>query len=291
MSVLPDTGLAAYNTLVTMRLPEASLVALIVGLHAAAEQPPPAKKVVRQMVGLGPIRSWKQLRAIDGFGRRRQANLRQILGSSSFSKTLSTLLAALNDVPAPVPPPDVDFGMSDEEFASLMGLAQPFSSSRRSHPLGEGVTFPPQVARMLRRPHAQIQGDPRPLYGFPFSDRVLGFRDALRRPTPKQALIVGAGYIGAEVGLHWATRGAQVTILDNGPVVLRGYTPEHAAAVQAMLEDAGVMFRFNVTATGWTEQDGKVVVTAHTDEASLTFSADLVMVAVGVQVKAVYWAT
>lgn len=68
---------------------------------------------------------------------------------------------------------------------------------------------------------------PQPLPDVPFSDHVLSSSEALDLPTvPKTLLIVGAGYIGLEMGSVYAGLGSKVTIAEMTPGYLPGVDPD-----------------------------------------------------------------
>jgi dihydrolipoamide dehydrogenase len=114
-----------------------------------------------------------------------------------------------------------------------------------------------------------------PLGGRPLLDRSAG---ADRRP--KHLVVVGAGYIGLELGIAWRKLGAEVAIVEAAGRVLPTYDEEVTKPVLARLRKLGITLHLNCTAQGLTEQgDGLRVRSSQADEYALP--ADKVLVAVG----------
>jgi pyruvate/2-oxoglutarate dehydrogenase complex dihydrolipoamide dehydrogenase (E3) component len=59
-------------------------------------------------------------------------------------------------------------------------------------------------------------------------------------PFPRRLAVIGAGPIGLEFASMFAGFGAEVTVLNRGPQLLRGEEPEVVAALQAVLEGDGI---------------------------------------------------
>jgi NADPH-dependent 2,4-dienoyl-CoA reductase/sulfur reductase-like enzyme len=96
---------------------------------------------------------------------------------------------------------------------------------------------------------------------------------------PKNAVIVGAGYIGMEMAHVLTERGLSVTVLEKLPQLLPGWHEETVAVVEETLSDHGVEFHTDVTVSGAEAgADGRVAAVLTGDG---RFDADLVLVAVG----------
>lgn len=76
---------------------------------------------------------------------------------------------------------------------------------------------------------------------------------------PKEAVVIGAGFIGLEMAENLAKRGLQVTIVEKAPHVLPPLDQEMAAFVQAELVKNGVRVITSQSATRFEDQ-GKVIV-------------------------------
>ncbi|MBL8798127.1 MAG: dihydrolipoyl dehydrogenase [Planctomycetia bacterium] len=99
--------------------------------------------------------------------------------------------------------------------------------------------------------------------------------------VPEHLLVVGAGYIGLELGSVWARLGAKVTVLELLPRILPGMDAEIAGAVQKSLARQGLKFHLGTKVLGATVQGDQVVVRTQHDEKESEFQGDKVLVAVG----------
>jgi 3-phenylpropionate/trans-cinnamate dioxygenase ferredoxin reductase component len=109
-------------------------------------------------------------------------------------------------------------------------------------------------------------------------DDALAIRAALADGSPR-VVIVGAGFIGAEVAATARGRGLEVTVLEALPVPLsRGLGPELGPAVAALHGDHGVRLEVGATvaAIEGTTRVERVVLAEGT-----TIDADLVVVGIG----------
>jgi dihydrolipoamide dehydrogenase len=119
----------------------------------------------------------------------------------------------------------------------------------------------------------------------PFDGKnILSSTEGLSIPqVPKRLLVVGAGYIGVELGSVWNRLGSEVLVLEFLDGCLPASDREMANALQRSLEKQGITFRFNTTAESAKVQGGKVLVTwkARDGSASGTEEVGKVLVAVG----------
>lgn len=75
-------------------------------------------------------------------------------------------------------------------------------------------------------------------------DRIGGSTEALSYPeVPKHVVIIGAGYIGVELGSVWRRLGAQVTVLEFLDHILPGLDAEIAAEASRIFVQQGLEFR------------------------------------------------
>ena len=95
---------------------------------------------------------------------------------------------------------------------------------------------------------------------------------------PKEAVVIGAGFIGLEMAENLAKRGLQVTIVEKAPHVLPPLDQEMAAFVQAELLANGVRVITSQSAIQFEEQ-GKVIVL----ENGQKIASDLTILSVGVE--------
>jgi NADPH-dependent 2,4-dienoyl-CoA reductase/sulfur reductase-like enzyme len=100
--------------------------------------------------------------------------------------------------------------------------------------------------------------------------------------SPQRVVVIGAGFIGAEVASTARAKGLDVTIVEAMPVPLtRGLGPRMGAAVSAIHRDHGVDLRTGVGVAG-IHGDGAGHVTTVALEDGTTLDADVVVVGIGV---------
>src|SRR3954469_393734 len=97
-------------------------------------------------------------------------------------------------------------------------------------------------------------------------------------PIPKHLVVIGAGYIGLELGSVWKRLGAKVTVLEFLDRILPGMDSEIAADARKIFEKQGLEFRLNTRVTSTQAQKDGAVVEC---EGSPPLTADHVLVAVG----------
>ena len=115
----------------------------------------------------------------------------------------------------------------------------------------------------------------------PFGGRVISATEALS-PTevPQKMVVVGAGYIGLELGIAYRKLGAQVSVVEAQDSVLPAYDTDLTKAVANSLKGLGVELHLGSSVLGLNEAGDAVRVRgAGGDEFEL--SADQVLVAVG----------
>jgi dihydrolipoamide dehydrogenase len=115
----------------------------------------------------------------------------------------------------------------------------------------------------------------------PDGDRIGTSTEALAyREVPGHLVVVGAGYIGLELGSVWRRLGARVTVLEYLDRILPGTDAEIATEAQRVLEKQGLEFRLGSRVTGVeAEGTGCLVRCAGTEP----LRCDRVLVAVGRQ--------
>ena len=99
--------------------------------------------------------------------------------------------------------------------------------------------------------------------------------------VPKKLLVVGAGYIGVELGSVWNRLGSEVIVLEFLDRALPGMDREMAGQLQKLLEKQGLKFKFNTVAQSAKVDKGHVSVSWKSGEQSGTEVVDKVLVAVG----------
>lgn len=114
--------------------------------------------------------------------------------------------------------------------------------------------------------------------------RIVTSTGALMLPeVPRRLVVIGAGYIGLELGSVWQRLGAQVTVIEFLDGIVPTMDREIARHFHKELERQGLRFRFETKVTEARQRDGSVVITVEpaAGGSSETLEADVVLVAVG----------
>ncbi len=121
---------------------------------------------------------------------------------------------------------------------------------------------------------------PAPLAGVSWDgDRIGTSTEALAYPeVPKHLVVIGAGYIGLELGSVWLRLGARATVLEYLDRILPGMDHELAAEAKRLFERQGMAFHLGRRVTGATRDGDEVVVTS---EGAEPVRCDRLLVAVG----------
>jgi dihydrolipoamide dehydrogenase len=111
---------------------------------------------------------------------------------------------------------------------------------------------------------------------------IVNSTDALAFDSvPSRLIVVGAGYIGLELGSVWSRLGSKVTVLEFLPRIVPTMDAEIAAQLQKILTKQGLEFHLETKVTGANVRDNQVVVEAQVKGQAKQFEADKVLVAVG----------
>lgn len=115
----------------------------------------------------------------------------------------------------------------------------------------------------------------------PFGGRVISSTEALApRTLPRRLVVVGAGYIGLELGMAYRKLGAEVAVVEATERVLPAYDAELTRPVLAAMKRLGVVLHLGCSVQGLADGGDAVRVRSATaDEFALP--ADQVLVAVG----------
>ena len=121
--------------------------------------------------------------------------------------------------------------------------------------------------------------EPMELPALPFGGDVLSSTEALAlTQVPPSLAVVGAGYIGMELGMAFAKLGARVTVVEALPKILPLYDEELTQPVGRRCADLGIELMVGAKALGFAKGALKVV---GDDGREKTIAADKVLVAVG----------
>jgi dihydrolipoamide dehydrogenase len=96
--------------------------------------------------------------------------------------------------------------------------------------------------------------------------------------VPDHLVVIGAGYIGVELGSVWRRLGSKVTVLEYLDRILSGMDGELAAEAKKVLEKQGLQFKLGCKVTGARVEKGQCVVDIEGQEPILS---DRVLLAVG----------
>lgn len=128
--------------------------------------------------------------------------------------------------------------------------------------------------------------EPSGLGSLPFGGAIISSTEALSlAPLPRRLAVVGAGYIGLELGSAFRKLGVEVTIVEAQDRILPLYDQALTQPVKAWLAAAGVDVRLSARALGYA--DG--VLTLAANGATETVHADKVLVTVGRRPRTQGW--
>ncbi|HEY2069745.1 MAG TPA: dihydrolipoyl dehydrogenase [Rhizomicrobium sp.] len=114
-----------------------------------------------------------------------------------------------------------------------------------------------------------------------FGGNVISSTEALSlSELPKKLVVVGAGYIGLELGIAFRKLGSEVTVVEAMDRILPLYDAALTAPVAKWLEKNGVSLHLGAKAKGLS-QDGKSLVVETKDGKTEEFAADKILVTVG----------
>lgn len=122
---------------------------------------------------------------------------------------------------------------------------------------------------------------PMEMAALPFGGKILSSSDIFSLDTiPTSLAVVGAGYIGVELGTAFANLGSKVTLVEMARRVLPGWDTNLTEPVRRRLESQGVVVRLGVKVQGLSEDARGLVVTTE-DGAREIIPADKILVAAG----------
>lgn len=123
---------------------------------------------------------------------------------------------------------------------------------------------------------------PAALAGVEYDGRLIGTStEALAyEQVPSHLVVIGAGYIGLELGSVWRRLGAKVTVLEYLPRILSGLDTELAEEAHKAFQRQGLEFRLGARVTSARVEDGQCVVESEDAE---PLPCDRVLLAAGRQ--------
>ncbi len=128
-----------------------------------------------------------------------------------------------------------------------------------------------------------IGSSPIELPSFPFNEKnILSSTGALMLDKPvSSVVVVGAGYIGLEIGTYLAKFGTQVTMLEQSDRLLSGYDQDVAQVVARALKKRNVGVLTKASAKSAKEKNGMMQVEVEVDGKMQTLTCEKVLVTVG----------
>jgi glutathione reductase (NADPH) len=185
------------------------------------------------------------------------------------------------------------------DWRALMDFKESFTSpvpAETEHGLaGKGVEFRHGRMRFVAAGEVEVEGErfaarhvvlamgAEPVrLGMPGEELVATSDDFLSLPElPGRIVLIGGGYIAAELSNIAARAGARVTILQRGPRMLKGFEPDLVGALMAAFRAAGIDVRTNRAVARVEKAGGGYLVHARGPAGEESFAADLVVHAAG----------
>jgi dihydrolipoamide dehydrogenase len=122
-----------------------------------------------------------------------------------------------------------------------------------------------------------------------FGGRVISSTEALAlTQVPKTLVVVGAGYIGLELGIAYRKLGSQVTVVEAQDRILPAYDEELTRPVLAALDRLGMQLRLGHAVRGIDDAGDALHVTSGSGE-SIHLPADRILVAAGRRPRTAGW--
>lgn len=120
------------------------------------------------------------------------------------------------------------------------------------------------------------------LAAVPFGGPVISSTEALSLDAlPQHLVVIGAGYIGLELGMALRKLGAKVTVLESAPQILAQFDAALVAPVRRRLQQLDIAVHTGVVIEGVEISDGKATLRIVENGTARTLSADKVLVTVG----------
>lgn len=139
-------------------------------------------------------------------------------------------------------------------------------------------------AREIEFKHAILDtgSKPVPLPNAPWSETIISSDQALElEEIPNELVVIGAGYIGIELGTVFAKLGSTVSIVQRSERILSAMEEEGALVVQKRLEELGIHLFLNSQTKKISEKKGKAMVEVQTEKGLVHLTGDKALVALG----------
>jgi len=113
-------------------------------------------------------------------------------------------------------------------------------------------------------------------------DRVIGAHEALSLDAvPERLVVVGAGYIGLELGVVYSKLGSKVSVVEFLPELFPTLEPEVAQTMKRRLKQLGIDLHLSHRAHAFTAGEPSIVTALGPGDEELKLEADKVLVSVG----------
>ncbi len=99
--------------------------------------------------------------------------------------------------------------------------------------------------------------------------------------VPTDLIVIGAGYIGLELGSVWSRLGSKVTVIEFADRILPGMDSEVSKSFQKILIKQGFDFKLSTSLRSITKKNGKTYVTVETKGQSIELVCDKVLISTG----------
>lgn len=148
----------------------------------------------------------------------------------------------------------------------------------------EARCFNEHESPRYRFKHCIIATGSRPieLKPFPFGGRILSSTEALNLPEiPSSLVLIGGGYIGAELGQMYSKFGTKVTIIEGLDSILPGFDKDMTRLVAKNMAKTNIEIITNAKAESAEQNDKEVTVKYSVNGESKEVKADYLLVTVG----------
>ncbi|MBL4784378.1 MAG: FAD-dependent oxidoreductase, partial [Cohaesibacteraceae bacterium] len=123
----------------------------------------------------------------------------------------------------------------------------------------------------------------------PFGNNVISSTEALDlQSVPEKMVIVGAGYIGLELGLAFAKLGSSVSVVEFADRILPQYDQELSSPILKKLKSLGVELLLNAKAKS-AGPSGNSLIVEKSNEEEVSIPADKILVTVGRRARLEGW--
>ena len=182
-------------------------------------------------------------------------------------------------------------GMSDRFNLDIRILSEAVAINREAHTVKikdhrSGTIYEESYDKLILSPGAEPKRPPMEgldlpgiftLRNIPDTYRIRDFVDA---NAPRQAVVIGGGFIGVEMAENLVDRGIKVTLVEFTDQVVASMDVEMAAFLHQHLRIKGINLLFRTGAAGFfTNPEGGILVRLTTEQA---ITADLVIFSIGV---------